>query len=231
MRRLSNKSPFDAAVGGGEVRMEVARRIGHSFSIAWGLMNLGRHQCILGLHADAVDPLDEGIRICERFGLSASLGQLLIVRGTACLALGEPGGESKIDHGLALWEQSARFSTENSLAEVVHVMAEVGRSDLAEKYQVQLERIYAETPERSHYSEYLRVGGLVKARAGDRAEAKGLLMQARALAHNRSALLFELRASRELVRLFGQDDDGAAHREMLAGVIKQFREGRDYPDP
>lgn len=86
-----------------------------------------------------------------------------------------------------------KFSTENSLAEVVHVMAEVGRFDLA--------------------------------------EAKGLLMQARALAHDRSALLFELRASRELVRLFGQDDDGAAHREMLAGVIKQFREGRDYPDP
>ena len=109
-------------------------------------------------------------------------------------------------------------------------MAEVRRFDLAEKYLTQLERIYAETPERSHHSEYLRVGGLVKAEAGDLAGAKGLLMQATALAHDQSALLFELRACRELVRLFGRDADGAAHRERLAGVIKQFREGRDYPD-
>ena len=70
----------------------------------------------------------------------------------------------------------------------------------------------------------------MKAEAGDLAEAKGLLMQATALAHDQSALLFELRACRELVRLFGRDADGAAHRERLAGVIKQFREGRDYPD-
>jgi hypothetical protein len=60
--------------------------------------------------------------------------------------------------------------------------------------------------------------------------AKDLLMQARALAHEQSALLFELRACRELVSLFGRDADGAAHRERLAGVIGQFREGHDYPD-
>jgi len=170
------------------------------------------------------------MRICERFGYSARLGQLMMARGAAAVAIGQAGGEQQIDQGRALWEQSAKFSTENSLGEVVQVMSDVGRLDLAEKYLGQLERIYAETPERSHYSEFLRVGGLVKADLGNLQEAKTLLMQARALAHDQSALLFELRACRELVRLFGRDADGAAHREMLAGVIHQFREGLECPD-
>jgi len=109
-------------------------------------------------------------------------------------------------------------------------MSDVGRFDLTEKYLTQLERIYVETPERSHYSEFLRVGGLVKAESGHLEEAKTLMVQARALAHDQSALLFELRACRELVRLFSRDADGAAHWERLAGVLHQFREGLDCPD-
>jgi class 3 adenylate cyclase/tetratricopeptide (TPR) repeat protein len=200
------------------------------FSKAWGLMTLGRYRCVLGLYAESMVPLDEGIRICERFGFTARLGQLMIARGAAGVAMGDSTGEEKIDQGRALWEQSAKFSTEASLGEVIHMKADVGRYDLAEKYLGQLERIYAETPERSHYSEYLRVSGLVKAEIGDLPAAKDLLLKARALACEQSALLFELRACRELVRLFGRDAGGSAHREKLAGVIGQFREGHDYPD-
>ncbi len=210
--------------------LKVARDLSHSFSIAWSLMTLGRHLCTLGLYADAIAPLEEGIRICNQFGYSPRLGQIMVLRGMVSVALGEADGETNIDQGRALWERSTKFSTESSIAEVIHVTAGVGRYDLAEKYLGQLERIYAETPERSHYSEFLRVGGLVKAELGNLQEAKTLLMQARALAHDQSALLFELRACRELVRLFGHESDGAAHREMLAGVIGQFREGHDYPD-
>jgi len=250
-------APHDPSLGGGDVRvvgllylarnvfcmgeidtalhlinrsLKGASDIGHAFSSAWGLMTLGRYQCVLGSYADSIATLDEGMRICERFGYSARLGQLMMARGAAAVAIGQAGGEQQIDQGRALWEQSAKFSTENSLGEVVQVMSDVGRLDLAEKYLGQLERIYAETPERSHYSEFLRVGGLVKADLGNLQEAKTLLMQARALAHDQSALLFELRACRELVRLFGRDADGAAHREMLAGVIHQFREGLECPD-
>ena len=250
-------APLDLSFGGGDVRvvglfylarnvlcmgevdtslhlitrsLRVASDIGHAFSIAWGLMTLGRYRCILGSYSDSIAPLDEGMRICERFGYSARLGQLMMARGAAAVATGETGGEQQIDQGRALWEQSAKFSTENSLGEVVQVMADVGRFDLAEKYLGQLKRIYDETPERSNYSEFLRVGGLVKAESGHLEEAKTLLVQARALSHDQSALLFELRACRELVRLFGREADGAAHREMLAGVLHQFREGHDYPD-
>jgi class 3 adenylate cyclase/tetratricopeptide (TPR) repeat protein len=142
---------FEVAFQMLEKGLTCARDTNHMFSVAWGLNYLGRTLCALGRYASSIAPLDEGIQICERLGYTARLGQLQLTRGYVGAALSEPDAVGRIAEGFETWMQRG-FSGEMSLGEGIHVMADVGRFDLASRYLGQLERIYSETPERSHYT-------------------------------------------------------------------------------
>ena len=89
------------------------------------------------------------------------------------------------------------------------------------------EQIVAETDERSHVAELLRLRGLLLALHGDLADGTARLWEAVEWARSRSAKLFELRALRDLARLWRDQGKPQQARELLAPVYDWFTEGFD----
>ena len=89
---------------------------------------------------------------------------------------------------------------------------------------------YASYPERDHYAEFLRIGGVLSLADGDRASARTRFQQAISVAESQSANRFRLRASRDLAQILADDGDIEGARNVLAPVYAWFTEGFDAPD-
>jgi predicted ATPase len=135
-----------------------------------------------------------------------------------------------VDRGLGLWRQTANFSIDIMLLEVIHVLMSVGQTELARKYIEQARNLYARTPERCAYAEFLRIDGLLKVEEGDRIDGQALLKQAVDTAKSQSANLFRLRASCDLARLMREDGDIEGARQALTPSYNWFTEGFKMPD-
>jgi class 3 adenylate cyclase/predicted ATPase len=91
-------------------------------------------------------------------------------------------------------------------------------------------RLVEATGERGYESHLVRLAGEIARDAGDVKQAELHFNRALAVAREQQARLFELRAAASLARLWREQGKGVASKDVLAGVVAWFQEGRDVPD-
>jgi len=92
------------------------------------------------------------------------------------------------------------------------------------------ERLAEATQVKWVLAETLRLRGDLLAQTGDRMAAAASYRDAIALAQRQDGKLFELRAATSLARLWREQGQPAAARDLLAPVYGWFTEGFDAPD-
>jgi predicted ATPase len=79
-------------------------------------------------------------------------------------------------------------------------------------------------------AELLRMRGELLIDLGKTSEAEGTLEQALAVARDQRAHMWELRAAKDLARLWREHGRREAARDLLAPIYGCFTEGFDTPD-
>jgi predicted ATPase len=111
-----------------------------------------------------------------------------------------------------------------------HLLA--GDADAALAHVEEALRVSARTGEAWFDAELhrLRGGVLMRLDPGDAARAEGEFRRALDIARSQSALLFDLRATRDLARLLRDRGRTAEARDLLVPVYASFTEGFGFPD-
>jgi tetratricopeptide (TPR) repeat protein len=186
----------------------------------------------LGRDAESVDIGNVCVGICERHGFNARLGNLLVFRGAARLAIGERDeGLADMRRGMAIWRKtSGTFHLTQLISELVRCLLRLERTGEAEQALQEAEEIVGKTEEQSHWSEILRLRGQLHEAANEREQASVCYQRALEWSRAHHAKLFELRASTSLARLWRGEGRYAAARDLLAPVYGWFTGGFDAPD-
>jgi class 3 adenylate cyclase/tetratricopeptide (TPR) repeat protein len=211
--------------------LEIARKRNHAFTVAWALFAKARIYRAAGRFDEALSSGNEAIALCERYGFVARMGTVLLQTGSVYCAVGETErGLAEIRRGLELWRStSSRFHMSFYLSEFADCLLRVKEYDEADRALREAEHIVAETDERSHVAELLRLRGLLLALHGDVADGTARLWEAVEWSRSRSAKLFELRALRDLARI-----DASQSRETVAKALREvvgwFPKALEIPD-
>jgi hypothetical protein len=88
----------------------------------------------------------------------------------------------------------------------------------------------AETDERSHVGELIRLRGLMSTRRGQLTHGTAQLLQAVEWSQSRNAKLFELRAMRDLARLQSSQAQSGRAIEKLRAIVSSFPPAIETPD-
>ena len=184
-----------------------------------------------GRFAEALSVGNEAIASCEQYGFIARMGTVLLQTGAAYCRLGETKrGLADSRRGLELWRKtSSRFHMSYYLSDFADCLLRGQEYEEANEALREAEQIIAETDERSHVAEVLRLRGLLLALRGNIADASASLWQAVEWARSRSTKLFELRALRDLARI---DVSEATEKSgnALRAVVDWFPDNLEIPD-
>ncbi|HWX33463.1 MAG TPA: AAA family ATPase, partial [Steroidobacteraceae bacterium] len=180
--------------------LEIARKRNHAFTVAWALLNAAHIYRETGRFADALSSGSEAIALCERYGFVARMGTVLLYIGAAYCRLGDTErGLGDIRRGLDIWRSTSnRFHMSYHLSDFADCLLRAKKYDEADRALREAEQLIAETDERSHVGEVLRLRGLLQILSGDVGDGAAKLWQAVKWARSRDARLFELRALRDL---------------------------------
>ena len=208
--------------------LEIARARKHAFTVAWALLAAARIYRTTGRFAEGLSIGDEAIATCEQYGFVARMGTVLMQTGAAYFGLGEmERGLADSRRGLALWRKtSSRFHMSFYLSDFADCLLRAQEYEEADQAVREAEQIIAETDERSHVAEVLRLRGLLLAWRGNIADARASFWQAVEWARSRSTKLFELRASRDLARIEPTERSVNA----LRAIEDWFPRGLNIPD-
>jgi predicted ATPase len=212
-----------------------ARQLAHPFSLAQALIySAFIHQCrrepqvVLRL-------ADEARTLAAEHGFRFWLAEATIMEGWARAACDEPTqGLTRLQDGIAEFLRTgARMDRPRWLALLAEIFAREGRT--AEGLDAVTEALSViETTKECFFEASLhQLGGeLVLAQAGPQASelAEGHFRSALAVAARQSAKSWELRAATSLARLWRQQGNPGAARELLAPVYGWFTEGFDTAD-
>jgi tetratricopeptide (TPR) repeat protein len=223
---------FERCLSLAEQALAIARERNHAYTVAWALLSLGRLYCTLGRFTDALSLGTEAIGLCERHGFQARMGTMMIVMGRGYFGLGDiERGSAEIWRGLKLWrDTSGRFHTSWLLSEFADCLMRAEKLDETNAVLCEAEQVVAETDERSHVAELIRLRGLLSTQRGQMTHGAAQLVRAVEWSQSRNAKLFELRAIRDLAHL--QMSQGQARRatEKLRAVVSSFPSALETPD-
>jgi class 3 adenylate cyclase/tetratricopeptide (TPR) repeat protein len=180
--------------------LAIARARKDAFTLAWALLDRARALRPVGSLAEAVECANEAAEIWEQRGFRARLGAVLMARGALRFDRGDvERGIAEMIRGCDIWrETSGNFHMSGHLSDLVDCLLRANRSDEAEAVLREAEGIASETEERSHLAELWRLRGMVLLlfRDGD------YFRRAIDWSRERQAGVFELRARRDLARLY-----------------------------
>jgi tetratricopeptide (TPR) repeat protein len=223
---------LEESVSWSEKAWAIANSRGHAFSIAWAGLVRTRSLNPIGRDAESIDVGNLCADICERHGFNARLGNVLVFRGAARVATGEPGeGLADMRHGLAQGRRACgTFHVTQLISELVQCLLRLERTEEAEQALKEAEEILGKTQAQSHWFEIQRLRGQLHEATGDREQAAICYQRALEWSRLRRAKLFELRAGTSLARLWRDEGQRVAARELLAPVYGWFTGGFDGPD-
>jgi predicted ATPase len=211
-----------------------ARELAHRNTVGYALL----YGCILcqlcRQWQDARERADALTSLATEEGFPHFLGAATIVRASA--ATEERLTEAEVEQlqqGLATWRATgAEFLVPYFLALLAKAHAKAGRSAAALDLLTEALARVEETKERWHEAELHRLRGelLLMLPTPDHAEAEASLRRALAVAVEREAKLWELRAAMSLARLWCDQGRRAEAHDLLAPVYGCFAEGFDTPD-
>jgi tetratricopeptide (TPR) repeat protein len=213
--------------------IELARKLGHPFSLNWALLSAAivhLHRGEAGLAIESVETADAIARE-EEFPYQLAIGSVL--RGWASLARGQPDEAlARLDEALAGYLTTGAavsrpgFMTLVALAKAMTGRPDEGLSDL-ERGFVEAEQ----THQRLHLIELNRVRGeLLRWSGGDHTEVEACFHRAIELARQFGVPTLELRAATSLAGLWHGQGRTAEAYDVLDPVYRVFQEGFDTRD-
>jgi tetratricopeptide (TPR) repeat protein len=223
---------LEKSVAWSETAWAIANARDHAFSIAWAGLVRMRSLNPLGRNAESVDVGNMCVSICERHGFNARLGNVLVFRGAARVAIGErEDGLADMRRGLSMWRQvSGTFHLTQMFSDFVQCLLRLGRLDEAEQALREAEGIVGNTEEQSHCSEIHRLRGQLHEAAAERELAEICYQKALGWSRAQHARLFELRTSTNLAQLWYDQGKRAEAHDLLGPIYNWFTEGFDARD-
>jgi class 3 adenylate cyclase/predicted ATPase len=224
----------DQALQVNQEMRELARAIGHSYSLAYALHHTGWlfQHCRLGAEAEAA--ADEQIQIATEQDYSFWQATGTLYRGAAMVLQGRQAeGLPLLVGGLEAYR-----STGAGLA-VPYYLGLLGdahrRADQFEEARRALEEglaVAEQNDDRFQEAELHRLMGelLLAASCGQEAAAEARFHQAIQIARRQQSRAWELRATTSLARLWKQQGRRADAREALEAVYSTYTEGFATPD-
>jgi len=211
--------------------MSEARRLDHTYTLAWVFGRVGGVEWVAGLPHDAERHARQAIALSKEHGFPFWLSQGLLVHGWSLTVQGQAQeGRRVIADGLAqLRATGAIQSTSLALGLLAEAHATLGQPEQGLNLLVEAERIIESTDERYTEADLHRIrGDLLKAK-GDRAAAEQSYRQSLAVAKQQQAKRFELRAAIELACLWRDQGRRAEAADLLAPIYGWFTESLDTP--
>jgi tetratricopeptide (TPR) repeat protein len=207
--------------------LQIAEARGHPPTIAMARQAWIRVLLAKGEDAQAASEAKQMLELSERFGIQTRLANALMFLGRTSVALGdvEPG-IALLRKGYELW-RSAGGKQQGSQygAQAADALLRAGRSDEARRFIAQAQTIQDETDERFYAAELQRLGGRLLEIDGDDAGAEARYREAIAIAEERGAKLFALRAARDLAGFWQRRGQGTEARQLLQPLYGWFTEG------
>ncbi len=196
------------------------------FSMAYAKSYLAWMHAVGGHHETAARLADDVRTIGQRHGFAfwESTGEIHHALARYWTS-GQIDAADVVMLHASIWEfLRARVFLPYVLTATAEVRAAMGQRAEAVAAYESVGALVQETGVRFYEAERLRL--LARALPSSREESRAALHQARELAHQQGALLFELRAALDLARL-GEDANSAAR---LSAVIGRFPPGVGYPE-
>jgi tetratricopeptide (TPR) repeat protein len=223
---------FAESLGLTEEGLVLARRRGDAFTLAWALLSRARALRAVGRFTEGMPPVNEAVALCERHGFQARLGTALVARGTLLFGLGDSErGIQDAYLGIGMWrETSGTFHMSEWLSYLVDQLWRLNRLDEADTVLREAEQIVESTEEKSHLGELQRLRGNLLYRSGAVDDATSQLGQAIKWSREREARVFELRATRDLARIYICNGKKDAASKLLRHGVSLFSEELVFPD-
>ncbi len=179
----------------------------------------------------AYQAADQAVRICDEHGFAMTSPLCRIGRGAALAAL-DPGAQTIVEmrDGLAGYKRvGGRVQLPNLLGLFAQTLMLSKEWGAAESALCEASAVIDETGERHLAAEVDRMKGELMVRSG-RGDPEPHYLAAVNIARGQDARMLELRAARELARLWGDRGKPREAHAMLAPVYGWFTEGFDLPD-
>jgi tetratricopeptide (TPR) repeat protein len=204
-----------------EEGLAFARRRADAFSLAWALYGRACALRVAGRYEEGMSDANEAVGLCERHGFQARLGSVLMARGTLLVGLGDgERGLQDMYSGADMWHQtSGNFHMSEWLSYLVDFLWRLDRLAEADTVLCKAEQIIEGTDEKSHLGEILRLRGNLLHCNGTIDRAETCLVKAIEWSRQREAKVFELRARRDLARIYIRDGKADAASALLKGGL------------
>jgi class 3 adenylate cyclase/tetratricopeptide (TPR) repeat protein len=208
-----------------------ARRLKRAHTLATALLFMCRAGWLADSPHDMQRHAEELVALSNEHSFSLWLGGGMIYHGWSLTALGQvEEGVASLTQGLAVSRATGAVQgTPVILTSLAQAYAKLGRLHESQACLAEAGQIIEATDERWSEAEFHRVRGDVLNIAGDRAAAEQNYHLAFTVAQRQSAKLFELRAATSLARIWHDQGNHIAARELLAPVYRWFTEGFDSP--
>jgi DNA-binding SARP family transcriptional activator/predicted ATPase len=220
-----------------EGALEVARELGHPFSLADSLAFAGceynkmrRDACALRDHAD------ELMRWSKEKALPGYVSLGICYRGEAAAMLGQlQEGIAQIHEGMTAEQtMGIRLHLSATLCTLAEALVKAGQPEEGLDTLDEALALVEQTDERHWEAELYRVQGELLLMEGDDASASAAaeasFHRAIEVARRQSAKSWELRATTSLARLWQEQGRIDEARQVLATIYDWFTEGFDTPD-
>jgi tetratricopeptide (TPR) repeat protein len=214
-----------------EEGMVIARKRGHSFTLAWAMQAQARMLVHKGAFGEAAALSTEALEVCAKQGFTARQGVLLVARGRAYLHLGRlPEGLADLKRGFDLWSSAGgKFHQTQYAAEAADALYQCGMCREADEFLSRGEQVQHDTEDRIVAAELLRLRGCLLLANDQVPVALQHLRDAISLAERRGLKLVELRASLDLaqiLRAVGREREAAS---LVKCIYDWFTEGFEFP--
>jgi class 3 adenylate cyclase/predicted ATPase len=224
----------DQALATGRRAVEDARRLAHANSLCFALVQFVIvHQAHDDVPANA-GMLEELIALCSEQGFSIYLPFGLVYRGLVSILSGRTeAGLSEMQQGLSGWQRPGvkagvpLLFIQRAKADLLLGRPKAGVDRLAEALAM-----IEDTGERWFQSEAYRLKGklLLSLREPHAIEAEAAFARAIDVARSQDGKWPELRAARDLARLWAEEGERQKAYDLLAPVYAWFTEGFDTAD-
>ena len=222
---------FERSLAVSDQSMALAVDRGHSFSIVWASVSRVFALGAFGRYAEAVECADHAVKICERHGFDARIGNVLLHRGPVLFELGdEERGLADLQRGVALWRKtSGTFMLARNMMMLADYQLRAKHLEQARISLGEAECLAETTEEKDYLAEIIRLRGRICRSEGHYGQARCCFQRAIARSRDQRARLFELQAARDLVRLCGEAGGLTEALEILRKVVDWFPPRLDIP--
>jgi serine/threonine protein kinase/predicted ATPase len=213
---------------------QLAREIGHAFSLGYALHHTAWlcQQCRLGAEVRAA--AEEEIRIATEQGFALWYATGTFFKGTGMLLQGEPEEAMPfLLKGLQAFRASgAQLTLPSQLSRLADAYTQTGRFEDARRTLDEGLALADKNDERFQEAELYRLKGeLLLSESSDQGiAAEGCFRQAIETARRQHSRAWELRATMSLARLWQRQDRREEARSALAAVYGTYTEGFTTPD-